>query len=170
MRVIEKIKEVLAKHKVKTILDAGFGGGKALKHLSECGYDVIGVDITLDGLIDKSFKDKCLETPLWDVPIDDPLDATICIDVMEHIPPEKVDDTLSELSRLCSGIAILHIALFKHNIGKKDIDKLHLSVFDSITWLDIIKPHFKEVDMRLDFEKVSGGHVTFICKNAGGAI
>lgn len=159
-KMLPCIMTVLDTYKVKTVLDAGCGSGKALKRLLDAGYDVTGIDITLNGLYDGSLRDHCIESVLWDVPLVKPFDMVISFDVLEHIPPEKVDKVLSELSRL-SNRAIFQIALFKDHFGKCVNETLHLSLFTATEWLLKIKRHFDSV-MVLE---INSSNVSFICHN-----
>ena len=164
--VIGPMLGLLAKHNVKTVLDAGCGSGKALKKLLDAGYDAKGVDITLDGLIDKSLVKNCVATTLWDIPLKEGYDAVICIDIMEHIPTTKVRDVLRELSRLCKGFAIFQIALQPDGYGKAIDDVLHLSLFKPEDWTARLNRHFNSVKM---FE-CTPQYVSFACINDPGAI
>ena len=122
------ILDILKKCGVRSVLDAGCGSGRATQMLIDKGYKVMGVDITLDGLVDKSMKEHCIEAALWDIPLHDPFDAVLSIDVLEHIPTQMINKTVSELSRLCKKFALFQIALFKDGFGKRINDTLHLSL------------------------------------------
>ena len=64
-------------------------------------------------------------------------DAVFCADVLEHIPPERVDDTLRNLRRAASKIAFLGIALFPDGFGPAVIGKpLHLTVRPAEWWIE----------------------------------
>jgi SAM-dependent methyltransferase len=156
---MNSILEILKIYDVHSVLDAGCGSGKAMQMLVDKGYTVKGVDITLDGLIEKSIKECCIEAALWNIPLNDPFDAVLSIDVLEHIPTQMIDETISELSRLCKNFALFQIALFKDGFGKRINDTLHLSLFSIDEWSSLLKRHFRDV-RRL--ERLPG-RVTFFC-------
>jgi SAM-dependent methyltransferase len=153
------ILSVLTKHDIHSILDAGSGSGKALEMLIDAGYTAKGIDITLDGLYAESLREHCIEASLWDIPLTDPFDVVMSIDVLEHIPPQMIDKTISELSRLCKKFAIFQVALFKDGFGKRINDTLHLSLFSADEWQAFIKKHFDDVKI---LEKLPG-YVVFFC-------
>ena len=60
-----------------------------------------------------------------------------CCDVMEHIHPDHVLETLSEITRV-SKYSVFNISLRpagRDSDGRDQIDKLHLSVNDAKWWL-----------------------------------
>ena len=127
--------------------------------LIDKGYKVIGVDITLYGLFNESLKDHCIDATLWDIPLNDPFDAVLSIDVLEHIPTRMINETISELSRLCKKFALFQIALFKDVFCKRINDTLHLSLFSIDEWCSLLKRRFRDVRI---LERLPG-RVTFFC-------
>jgi ubiquinone/menaquinone biosynthesis C-methylase UbiE len=124
------------------ILDLGFGNGLVVTLLKEKGYDMHGVDITLNGLNQKihDFKTRkyfdlkrdfslFTEGTLWDLPFEDnSFDLTISCDVLEHIHPELIGKTIKEIIRVTKNSTIHVIPDFKH----KDF---HLTVKPIIWWI-----------------------------------
>lgn len=129
---------------VRSILDVGCGSGKAMQEMKNSIYKftVDGFDIAhncLDEHIARTCRlyTGCVWT-LHDLPTG--YDLLFCTDVMEHIPPDKVRDTLECLCYATARYVFLGIALFPDSFGPKLIgEPLHLSVHDSDWWLKEIK-------------------------------
>ena len=127
------------------ILDIGCGSGLTTQILRSNGYNVTGVDITLKGLdlqhkpfnfgqhIPKRIltKKDFYQAPIWDMPFkDNEFDFTFSTDVLEHLPPEMVYETIEEIYRV-TNIKTYHcIATFRDN---RHGFIFHLSV-ESIIW------------------------------------
>jgi len=78
-----------------SVIDFGCGTGRATKRMADAGYIVTGVDFAPEALDDDVVgKIKFLESNLWELPEDLEGDYAFCCDVMEHIPPSKVQDVL----------------------------------------------------------------------------
>ena len=86
----------------KTVLDIGCGTGRLLKHLIDNGFEAEGVDFAHNAL-DPDIKDDLIfhHANIWELDLDPVFDIGICADVMEHIPEEKVQDTLSAIHDHC---------------------------------------------------------------------
>jgi len=114
------------------ILEIGCGNGVCVELLRQEGFNnVYGMDITLEGLkkyqamIDaKRFKQPIpeffpkleyyTESPIWQTPFkDNEFDFTYSTDVMEHLPPELVEQSINEIYRITSKGTFHCIALFK---------------------------------------------------------
>ncbi len=142
-QVVERFRSV----EVKTVLDAGCGSGKLMRYLIEnCGneFDVKGFDIA-DNCLDDFFKgrekDFLRVGCLWE-PRDfkKNFDAVVCVDVLEHIPVEKVPAVLQNLRRSAAKFCYLGIALSEDHFGPVLLgEPLHLTVKPSHWWLDRIR-------------------------------
>lgn len=123
---IKLVKEWLDRNKFKTIVDVGCGRGNYLKALDYdiTGVDPIGGDIRSDivGLVGK-----------WD--------GLYCMDVLEHIPPDELDENLKCLSKL-SDNALIGIA---NHSDVWENTELHLIQQPSDWWADELLKHYKEV-------------------------
>jgi len=96
------------------MLDLGCGNGLVVSYLRSKGFNVIGADITLAGLgaeykdyhngplpLERASRDYFIEAPLWNLPFpNSAFDLTFSCDVLEHIPPDRVDDVLKEIIRV----------------------------------------------------------------------
>jgi len=123
-----------------TILDVGCGSGKASQKLIELGYQVSGFDIA-DNCLDRDTKEAfgfqfyqgCVWEDLDKVPKHH---VVFCTDLMEHLPPDKVQDSLMAMNRVCEHGAFFGIALFPDGFGPKLLGTpLHLTVRPHEWWL-----------------------------------
>lgn len=115
-----------------TVLDLGCGTGKAaLKISKKCA--VVMVDFA-DNCIDD--EAKCLPFVKADLSKEIPVKAEygFCADVMEHIPPEQVDDVLKNILGSCNKV-FFQISLVPDGYGVLIGETLHLSVHPYDWWL-----------------------------------
>jgi SAM-dependent methyltransferase len=90
------------------ILDIGCGTGRLFGYLNENGYNCWAIDIAsncLDEDVQARWGCDLYVAPLWVKVFGySEFELGICTDVMEHIPPEKVDDTLAAIGRCCDRV------------------------------------------------------------------
>lgn len=91
--------------KTKKILDAGCGEGVLVKKYRDQGFDMIGMD--LNYATEYVFQRSILETELEDAS----LDLIICLDVLEHMPPDLQELALKEFARILKPDGNLLISL-----------------------------------------------------------
>jgi len=117
-----------------TILEVGCGNGTTLAILQKAGFNVFGLDIVARQIprhIIKKFR--C--APVWDTGFADKQFAfTISTDVMEHLPPEMVIPSITELQRI-TGLYSLHAINTKPD-SQYCGHHVHLSVHDIQWWED----------------------------------
>jgi 2-polyprenyl-3-methyl-5-hydroxy-6-metoxy-1,4-benzoquinol methylase len=122
------------------ILDAGCGAGIHLKRLLRKGYDVFGIEIS----------EVCCKKFLQDTPHENTDILTyskkgvkyaglICMDVLEHIDPLHMEETVKALSLLAPK-AFFGIA--NHSDVINSIE-LHLITEDSIWWVNRLAKYYK---------------------------
>lgn len=132
------------------ILEIGCGDGHSAKVLNDLGYIITMSDITLRGLEGSELYDA-VECPAWETPfVEDSFDVVFSTDVLEHLPSEKVEDTLKELKRITSpeGWNYHMIATFPDRYYSGYA--VHLTV-KSITWW---RKQFKAMEMNFNlFER-----------------
>ena len=100
-----------------TFLDVGTGVGQVVAHLRNKGFEAYGTDISdkikkywLMGNISKF----CKVCPAHELPFEDEtFDIVSCTEVLEHIPEDKVLDSLSEIYRVGRGDYILSYSLVR---------------------------------------------------------
>ena len=144
----------------KTLIDFGCGTGRAAMKLDKT-FDVIPVDFAsncLDKEVAEHFGDRFVE---HDITKKTPLRADwgFCTDVMEHLPPEQVDDALDVMFEACDNIFFQIATIPDHFGGHPDIkEQLHLTVWDYSTWLK----KFAEFGVVVHRSKEMQSHVIFV--------
>ncbi len=121
----------------QTLIDFGCGTGRAAMKLDKM-FDVTPMDFAwncLDEEVKEHFGDRFVE---HDITKKTALRANwgYCTDVMEHLPPEQLDDTLDTILEACDNV-FFQIATVEDHFGNHpDInDHLHLSVHSYNEWL-----------------------------------
>ena len=102
----------------------------------------IAANALSEDLADKVEFHRCA---LWDLPEQITADFGFCSDVMEHIPPFKVHDTLRAIRRSVRGPVFFDISLQKDRGGLKVGKVLHLTVKPQDWWRDVLAQHWGEV-------------------------
>ncbi len=116
-------------------LDIGCGLGKILDVWNILGIETWGVDLVencLDPGIAKKWGHQFRLDCLWVMKWDRRFDLGICTDVMEHIPPDRVHDTLARIGECCNKV-IFKIA---HSPNHLDGESLHLTLEDYNWWVE----------------------------------
>lgn len=146
LRHLDGAIEWMDPHPRATFTDWGCGTGRVGAELYRRGFDVRLVDIApnaYEGTL------PFVVSSLWALP--DSLGATdygFCADVMEHIPPERVDDVLAGIARRTRIACFFQIALFHdHKFTKHGA--LHLSVLPPDWWEARLLAHFGFVESRM---------------------
>ena len=128
------------------IIDIGCGKGHYLKHLLSKGYnDILGVE----------FSKSCAEQHLKELPHvnadfimysqtieDKKYDMCLCMDVLEHIPYDKIETMVESISRIGNN-AVLGIA------NHSDIfmgEELHVIQENSDWWEALLLKYFSSVE------------------------
>lgn len=131
-------KDFLARYKLSpgdVLIDFGSGPGYASNYFHEEGLRVIAIDIAPNALRDEFLgKFPLIVSAFWDLPAK--LDAKwgFCTDVMEHIPPARIDEVLGVMSSSCSKSVFFNISLRPDGCGVVIDQVLHLSVFPRDWW------------------------------------
>jgi SAM-dependent methyltransferase len=119
--------------KEETMLDFGCGDGSTVQMLRSMGYlNCLGLDITKAGIRITKMTDSVnrplykwfIEKPIWDSGLEDnAIDYTFSTDVLEHLPPEKVDDAIKEILRVTGKRTFHCIALFSDERNGVELHK-----------------------------------------------
>lgn len=125
--------------KIVSAIDFGCGTGRLVKEWARSGIEALGIDIApnaADPEVSGHVKIACL----WDFKVAHRYQVGVCADVMEHIPPAKVEDVLSCISKACR-MCVFKIANYP-SIYKDRM--LHLSLHPEEWWLAMLQ-RFGEV-------------------------
>ncbi|MFA5340201.1 MAG: 6-hydroxymethylpterin diphosphokinase MptE-like protein [Clostridia bacterium] len=124
----------------KTFLDVGTGFGQVVAYLRNKGYESYGCDFS-DGT--RRFWEMgnitqfCTVCPAHKMPyLDDEFDVVSCTEMFEHIPEDKVLDTLKEIYRVGRGDFIFSYALMRafHKMPH-DGSEPHITLKTSDWWI-----------------------------------
>lgn len=156
LRNVDEAVEKLGMKPGATLADFGCGTGRCVKWFRDHGLDARGVDIAGNALEeDVPFT----LAALWDVQKLPRVEYGFSVDVMEHIPTDKVDATLRAIYEACSVGCYLDIDTlpdaFGINIGKT----LHLTVQPAEWWEARVKAVWPHVETY-----VGSRQVTFVCR------
>lgn len=128
------VNEIIKKDKWESnvyVLEFGCGDGTTISRLQNMGYHVYGNDITKVGL---KFIDTELvfESPVWDIrklitKFPDFFEYTISTDVLEHIPPEMIDQSIENILAV-TGYKTIHAICTRECVVKHFNQELHLTI------------------------------------------
>lgn len=140
------------------LYDWGCGEGKATSWFQDQSLVVVGIDIADNAV---STPVPFVEACLWDVGLPIGANFAFCCDVLEHIPPEKVDATVANIARHTSDAAWFRIATRPDALGPKLIGApLHLTVRDWQWWADTLSDAWPAVDL----VRENGRDAVFLCQ------
>jgi SAM-dependent methyltransferase len=125
-----------------SVIDYGCGEGKALDWFNANGYHATGVDII-------SLRPDVIEVCLWSLPETlSPSDYGFCADVMEHMPPERVDDVLAGIRARTRKAAFFSVANSECTVGKRHGETLHLTRQPVEWWAGKVRQYWPRVEVR----------------------
>ena len=112
------------------MLDYGSSNGKLQKQLRRRGlipeeFEIVEYD---PGYEDRLYKRPC--------------DLVLCVDVLEHIEPELLDNVLVDLNRSMIDVGYFSIALYPARKLLPDGRNAHLIVESEDWWVDRLKRYF----------------------------
>lgn len=119
-----------------TLLDIGCGTGRATRKLHEAGYSAVGIDFVDARDAPTPFVKQNLWTP-WKK-IRGVRDYGYCCDVMEHIPPEKVDLVLDNIIRHCNRV-FFSVHFGPDHFGQVIGHPLHLTIRPFVWWREKLR-------------------------------
>lgn len=127
-----------------SVIDFGIGTGRCAQRLKDLGLAVTGIDIA-DNCLDDGVDIPVTIAPLWRLPAGITADHGVCCDVMEHIPPDRVDDVLSGMAQAVRRNVYFHIALEHDACGQWIGAPLHLTVRPHAWWCRELANHWRSV-------------------------
>ena len=94
------------------ILDVGCGGGQDAKYLHDCGFDVLGIDVSAKMIeLAKQYvpNGRFKVTDLMSLPNDETYDGIWCCRVFQHIPLGDQDRFVDKLFDLLDDGGVLYL-------------------------------------------------------------
>lgn len=116
-----------------TLIDLGCGTGRAGAALAAKGFNVTLFDLV--NAVDDGIGLPFIEGNIWDLRELPKFDWIFCTDVLEHVPPEQVDNTLKGMARITRKGGFLTIAHFEDNCGRMINEALHLTIQPAEWWM-----------------------------------
>jgi len=130
-------------------LDYGVGGGRHAPAILALAESLKTTSI-LDYGCGKGYLARALPFPIWEydpaIPGKDesprPADLVVCLDVLEHIEPDKVRFVLDDLRRVCRRVGYFIIHTGPSGKTLADGRNAHLIQKPKDWWVAKLKPHF----------------------------
>ena len=141
-----------------TVCDYGCGEGWSVQFFNDQGYKAWGVEHAKNAV--RAAGILVYEECLWKMSHLPDSDHAFCCDVMEHIPPHKVNLVLSQIASKTRNQAYFRIAFVDDNFGPTLLKKpLHLTVEKTKFWIFTLNRHWGYVKPLVQ----RSGYGTFIC-------
>ena len=140
-----------------TLIDFGCGTGRPARAFQEAGIHVTAVDFAVNCL-DEGVKVPFRQACLWNLPDDMIATYGFCTDVMEHIPPEKVDAVLANIRAATTDGVFFQIATRPDTMGRLIGRTLHLTVKSADWWAHRLRLAWPNVTV-----KAGVGSMTAVC-------
>lgn len=137
-RAVPRCLKALSMQPGETVVDAGAGSGRGAVLLEQAGLKVTLLDFCRDAVEPPAQHLPYIDAVLWDLP-DIACDWVYCVDVLEHIPTEKVDDVLNGLARVATKGAYLQICCVEDGCGEEIGETLHLTVRPPEWWKTLVE-------------------------------
>ena len=140
-----------------TVIDLGCGTGRAGKHIAEYNKKMPGgepkrINVTLFDFVDAREVDlPFIEGNIWDLNGLPVFDWILCCDVLEHVPPQYVDQTLdgmAEITRKGGLLTISHIASSTADFGVEPAEDLHLTIEPAAWWHEKVESRWQVKEWR----------------------
>jgi hypothetical protein len=133
MKFADRVRELIQIHQPKTLLD--YGAGKRLLRTA-----IEGVEITE--------YDPCV--PEISARPEGVFDMVCCLDVLEHIEPECLDDVLADIAERTGTVALMTIHTGPAGKFMSDGRNAHLIQRPVAWWHSILSGYFRVVETSFD--------------------
>lgn len=146
---VERAIEQLGMRRGDSVTDFGCGTGRAAALLQRQGLIVRAIDHA-DNCLDPQIQVPLEVACLWHLPPGEITDYGFCADVMEHIPPERVTDVLTQIARRVRRAVFFHISTMPDSCGRLIGERLHLTVEPAAWWVARVEQAFRVTTRRQD--------------------
>lgn len=133
---------------VHTVADYGCGAGAALPILDRAFGYVWAIDVAPVCEYRSWKKINFIEAPLWGLPSHLQSDFSFSCDVLEHIPPERLDLSIAAIAARTRLAGLIRVGTNPDGFGPRLIGKrLHLVVQNAEWWQAELAKHFASVSV-----------------------
>jgi len=123
-----------------SVLEIGCGNGTGMKALSN-HCNISGNDIIIEAAVASEIDATILyEFPLWNIPGYLSFDYTISTDVLEHIPIEKIDESIKKIIEI-SEVGAIHAICTRPASTKYEGRQVHLTVRPIWWWRKLFQKY-----------------------------
>lgn len=147
-RYVPYLYPLFAKHDIQSVLDYGCGKGTLIETLRR---NSLLKRIRVEGY-DPATRPKRPE----------PADLVVCVDVLEHVEPDCLDDVLSDINSLMLEVGYFVVATRPAKKTLPDGRNAHLIVEDALWWRTRIARSWRILQMTEDVTQP--GEAEFIVK------
>ena len=133
--------------KPKTVLDIGCAYGYIVLHLNAIGISSYGVDISSLAIsrAHEHIRERLICTSAWVMPFKDKaFDFGFSSGVLEHIPKDKLEKTIKEITRVCSR-GLIGVSCTDDETTHDGDDETHEVILTRSQWQTMFPPEFKVV-------------------------
>jgi len=119
----------------KNVLSLGCGLGFDVERFVQLGIDVTGIEITKDAIANSPASNKIVWGSATDLSkfSDNFFDIVVSLELLEHLPPELTEQTISEIKRVGCRRGIL-------TIGRGTQDPTHINLRPKEEWIKLLSP------------------------------
>lgn len=141
--------ELVEKYGIKgKCLEIGAGDGTLINELQDKKIFVHGLDITLTGFRAKTIG---IEAPAWNTGLPDKCyDYTFSKDTLEHIPENRIEQTIKELNRITKK-ATIHQISTRESVQRYENHEVHLTVRPIKWWVE----QFRKVNINFYLNQIT---------------
>ena len=126
-----------------SIADFGCGTGRTTKAFEALGFDAVGVDIASNCLEETV---PFVQAALWDAPKLPRVDYGFSCDVLEHIPMERVRETVAAIHAAVRVGCYLNIDTIPDSMGVLIGQQLHMTVMPAAEWERVLRAFWPHVE------------------------
>jgi hypothetical protein len=143
MKFAGKVRALIQKHKPESVLD--YGAGKRLLRTAIRDVDLFEYDPCIPEIVHR---------PLGK------FDLVCCLDVLEHVEPDCLDEVLADLVSLTGRVAFMTIHTGPAGKFMSDGRNAHLIQKPMAWWREALSRYFSKVDMAMENETT----ITVLCE------
>jgi len=132
-KIVDTIVEFYGKP--KKAISLGCGIGFDVERFKQLDIDIIGVEIADFMIRESPVRDLIIEGSMTDLSRfdDSTFDLVVCLEVMEHLPPELTEQAIREIRRIGTSKAVL-------TIGRGKSDPTHINLRPREEWIKLLAP------------------------------